>query len=96
MAQYFDPGRLLPAAHDQGLAALGLQVDQTDEPAGYLLNFDIALALHHDPLVRDTEHADAGEVAAVENRADHQLDHRRIVGMGRHRQAEGGGGVLGV
>ncbi len=44
----------------------------------------------------DVDHPDAGEVAAVEDRADHQLHHRRVVHVRRQGQAEGGGGVLGV
>ena len=44
----------------------------------------------------DAHHADGGEVAAVEDRADHQFDHRRVVDMRRHRQPQRGGGVLGV
>jgi hypothetical protein len=45
-------------------------------------------------LVGDAHHTNSGEVATVENRIDQQFEHRRIIHMGRHRQAEGGGGVL--
>ncbi|MCY1546875.1 hypothetical protein D9M68_828980 [compost metagenome] len=96
MAEYLDPRRLLPAAHDQVIAALGLEVDQFDEPAWHLVGGSGGAALDDDFLGGDTYHADAGEVAAVENRTDHQFDHRRVVRMWRHRQAEGGGSVLRV
>ncbi|MNF56793.1 hypothetical protein D3C84_382940 [compost metagenome] len=96
MAQHLHPRRLLPAAHDQGVAALGAQVHQLREPARHLVAGGGGAAFGDQAAIGNAHHADAGEVAAVEDGTDHQLDHRRVVHMGRHRQAQGGGGVLGV
>ncbi|MNF56379.1 hypothetical protein D3C84_378630 [compost metagenome] len=96
IAQHFDPCGLLPAAHDQRIAALGAQVDQFDEPARYAFGRGSGSALHHDLLVFDVDHADAGEIAAVEDRTDHQFNHRRVVDLCGQRQPQRGGGILGV
>ena len=97
MTEHFDPGGLLPAAHDQGVATLGLQVDQAGEPGRHrLLAAAGGGALDDHVAVVDAHHADAGEVAAVEHRADHQLDHRRVIDVRCHRQPQRGGGILGV
>ncbi|MCY1208753.1 hypothetical protein D9M72_203880 [compost metagenome] len=96
MAEHLHARGLLPAAHDQRVAALGLQVDQAGEPARHLFTAGGGAAFGDHAAIGDAHHADAGEVAAVEDGADHQLDHRRVVHVGRHGQTEGGGGVLGV
>ncbi|MCY1439666.1 hypothetical protein D9M71_559110 [compost metagenome] len=96
MAHHFDPGCLLPAAHDQGFAAFGVEIDQAAEPARHGVVARSHLPLDDDAVVTDTPHADAGVVAAVEYRVDHQLDHRRIVDVRGQRQAQRRGGVLGV
>ncbi|MCY1538734.1 hypothetical protein D9M68_742890 [compost metagenome] len=96
MAEHLHPCGLLPASHDQGIAALGPQVDQVGEPARHLLAGGGRTAFGDHAAIGNAHDADAGEIAAVEDGADHQLDHRRVVHVGRHGQAEGGGGVLGV
>ena len=97
MTEHFDPRGLFPAAHDQCITTLGLQVHQFTEPERYAFRCGIVAAAFDDDLViRNAYHADAGEVTAVEDRADHQLDHRRVIHVRGHRQAQGCGGVLGV
>ncbi|MNN79874.1 hypothetical protein D3C81_1965580 [compost metagenome] len=82
--------------HDQGFATLGLEVDQAGEPAGHLLGAGRHLPFEQHAVVADAQHADAGEVAAVEDRADHQLHHRRVVDVRGQRQAQRRGGILGM
>lgn len=96
MADHLDPRRLFPAAHDQRVATLGLEIHQAFEPAGHRTLGMRLHALDQRLAALDVDHPDAGEVAAVEDRADHQLHHRRVVHVWRQGQAEGGGGVLGV
>lgn len=96
MADHLDPRRLFPAAHDQRVATLGLEIHQAREPAWHRALVMRLHALDQRLAALDVDHPDAGEVAAVEDRADHQLHHRRVVHVRRQGQAEGGGGVLGV
>ncbi len=48
MADHLDPRGLFPAAHDQRVAALGLEVDQLGEPGRHLLVLRVAVALDDD------------------------------------------------
>ncbi|MNN02816.1 hypothetical protein D3C81_1154860 [compost metagenome] len=96
IAQYFDPCQLFPAAHDQGIATFRAQVDQVDEPVRHTVDFCRCAAFHQGLLILEPDDADAAEIAAVENRTDHQLHHCRVIDLCRQRQPQRGGRVLGV
>ncbi|MNY21358.1 hypothetical protein D3C86_1548960 [compost metagenome] len=81
IAQHFDARDLFPAAHDQRIGALWMQLDQTDKPAGNVLGQCRCAALDQHLLILDVDDPDAAEIAAVENRTDHRLDHCRVVDL---------------
>ncbi|MNN59256.1 hypothetical protein D3C81_1743590 [compost metagenome] len=87
---------MLPAAGDQCIATFGTQIHQVDEPARHAVDLLGDAALHQHLPIFQVGHADVAEIAAVENRADHQLHHRRVVDLGGQGQAQGGRGVLGM
>ena len=96
MADHLDPRGLFPAATDQCIAAGRLQTDQFDEPVRHVAHRGGTVALDDGLVGLHIDHADTRVVAAVENRADQQLNHRRVVDIRRQRQRQRGGGVLSV
>ncbi|MNL54042.1 hypothetical protein D3C87_1773370 [compost metagenome] len=88
MADYLDPRRLLPATADDRIAASGFQADQFDEPVRHAGIGRDAAALHQCLVVGQIDHADARVVTAVEDRADQQLGHRRVVDIRRQGQRQ--------
>ncbi|MNV03479.1 hypothetical protein D3C71_937490 [compost metagenome] len=96
VADHLDPCRLLPATADDRIAASGLQADQFDEPVRHAGIGRDAAALHQCLVVGQIDHADARVVTAVEDRADQQLGHRRVVDIRRQGQRQRRRRVLGV
>ena len=96
MADYLDPGRLFPAAADQGITTGWLQADQVDEPLRYLAHVGCTAALDNGAVGLEVHHTNARVITAVEDRADQQLDHRRVVDVRGQRQRQRRGRVLGV
>ncbi|MNM75276.1 hypothetical protein D3C81_870590 [compost metagenome] len=96
VADHFNPRSLLPAAADDGIATGGFQADQVHEPARHTTRVRLGMALHQHGVGAQVDDLDAGVVTTVEDRADHQLDHRRVVDIRRQRQRQGRGGVLGM
>ena len=96
MADHLDPRRLLPATADQGVTTGRFQADQLDEPVGHAVVVGDATAFDDDLVVGHIDHPDAGVITTIENRADQQLDHRRVVDIGCQGQRQGGRRVLRV
>ncbi|MNQ54906.1 hypothetical protein D3C85_689850 [compost metagenome] len=96
MADHLDPGRLLPATTDQGIATGRLKANQLDEPTRHLTDLGRPAALDDGGVGLEVHHTDARVIATVEDRADHQLDHRRIVDIRCQRQRQRRGSVLRV
>ncbi|MCY1404924.1 hypothetical protein D9M71_201490 [compost metagenome] len=96
MADDLDPGGLLPAAADDRITTGGLQADQFDEPVRNIVDRRNARALDQGLIGFHIDHADARVVTAVENRADQQLDHRRVVDIRGQGKRQRGRGVLGM
>lgn len=96
MTDDLDPRRLLPATADKGVAASWLQADEVDEPLRHVAHLRDPTTLDDGLVGGQVDHTNAGVVAAVEDRADHQLDHRRVIDARGQRQGQCGGGVLGM
>jgi hypothetical protein len=96
MADHLDPRRLLPAPADNRLAAGWIKPDGIDEPLGHALIVRRCTAFDDHRVRRQIHHPDARVITAVENRRHHQLDHRRIVDIGRQRQGQRSCRILGV
>ncbi|MNN18349.1 hypothetical protein D3C81_1315560 [compost metagenome] len=96
MADHLDPGSLLPATADDRITTGGLQADQFDEPVRNVVDRRNTCALNQVLVGLQIDHADARVVTAVENRADQQLDHRRVVDVRCQGQRQRRRGVLGM
>ncbi|MCY1439602.1 hypothetical protein D9M71_558450 [compost metagenome] len=70
VTDHLDPCGLFPAATDDRIATGGLQANQFDEPVGHPGIGGDAATLDQGLAARDIDHADAGVITAVKDRAD--------------------------
>ncbi|MCY1551973.1 hypothetical protein D9M68_883400 [compost metagenome] len=96
MADHFNARGLLPATTDDCIAAGGLKADQAHEPKRHTARVWLGMTLHQHGIGTQVDDLDACIVTTVENRADHQLDHRWVVDIRRQRKRQRGGRILGV
>ena len=96
VAHHLHARRLLPATADDGIAAGRREADHLHEPGRHAIGVGLGGAFHQHLVIAQVDHADAGVVATVKDRADHQFGHRRVIDVRRQRQRQRGGRVLGV
>ncbi|MNG95010.1 hypothetical protein D3C79_540330 [compost metagenome] len=96
MADHLDPRGLLPATADNGIAARRFEADQVHEPGRHASAIRLGMTLHQHGIGAQVDDLDARIVTTVEDRTDHELDHRRVVDVRRQRQGQRGGRILGM
>ncbi|MNJ37018.1 hypothetical protein D3C77_318230 [compost metagenome] len=96
MADHLNPRRLLPATADNRIATGSFKADQANEPRRYTVGISLGMPLHQHGIGAQVDDLDARVVTTVENRTDHQLDHRRIIDVRCQRQRQRRGRILGV
>lgn len=94
VADHLHARRLFPTATDQRVTTGRLQPDEFDEPVGHTVVVRNTAAFDDGFIGGQVHDADAGVIAAVEDRADQQLHHGRVVDIRRQRQRQCGRRVL--
>ena len=88
--------RLTPAITDNRIALGRLQIDQAGKPLGRLAADRHTAAFNQQLAGGWVGNANALEITTVEDRADHQFDHRSVVDMRAERETQRRGGILGM